>query len=217
MNRATRNEEDYLKMLLRLKMTGDEVGTNHLAAKLHVAPPSVTSMLKKLKSKGLVNYKKYGHISLTNLGERIAISLLRKHRIWEVFLYKSLEFSWNEVHEIAEQLEHVRSEKLVDKLDEFLGFPKVDPHGDPIPSVDLLMADYEGFPLSQSRTGQLCRLVSVTDDSPEIIGQLDAIELALDSELTILGPGAPEGSVVIRHNGKVSLIREDLAKRLYVL
>jgi DtxR family Mn-dependent transcriptional regulator len=217
MNRATRNEEDYLKMLLRFKMTGDDIGTNHLAAKLHVAPPSVTSMLKKLKSKGLVNYKKYGHISLTPLGERIAISLLRRHRIWEVFLSKTLGFDWNEVHEIAEQLEHVRSEKLVEKLDEFLGFPKFDPHGDPIPSVDLLMPDYEGHPLTRVRTGQHCRLVSVTDDSSEILSQLDALNIRLESEMDVLGPGAPEGSIVVRHNGKVSLIREDLAKRLYVI
>lgn len=126
-------------------------------------------------------------------------------------------FDWNEVHEIAEQLEHVRSEKLVEKLDEFLGFPKFDPHGDPIPSVDLLMPDYEGHPLTRVRTGQHCRLVSVTDDSSEILSQLDALNIRLESEMDVLGPGAPEGSIVVRHNGKVSLIREDLAKRLYVI
>jgi DtxR family Mn-dependent transcriptional regulator len=217
MNRATRNEEDYLKMLLRLKMTDETIGTNHLAAKLNVAPPSVTSMLKKLKSRGLVNYKKYGTIGLTPLGERIAISLLRRHRIWEVFLHKTLGFDWNEVHEIAEQLEHVRSEKLINNLEEFLGFPKTDPHGDPIPNVDLLMPNYEGHPLTQSRTGQHCRLVSVTDDLPEIISQLDAMGIKLDTEMDILGPGAPEGSIVVRHNGRVNMIREELAKKLYVV
>ena len=143
--------------------------------------------------------------------------MLRRHRIWEVFLSKTFGFDWNEVHEIAEQLEHVRSEKLVEKLDEFLWFPEFDPHGDPIPSVDLLMPDYEGHPLTRVRTGQHCRLVSVTDDSSEILSQLDAINIRLESEMDVLGPGAPEGSIVVRHNGKVSLIREDLAKRLYVI
>jgi DtxR family Mn-dependent transcriptional regulator len=137
--------------------------------------------------------------------------------MWEVFLSKTLGFDWNEVHEIAEQLEHVRSETLVEKLDEFLGFPKFDPHGDPIPSVDLLMPDYEGHPLTRVRAGQHCRLVSVTDDSSEILSQLDALNFRLESEMDVLGPGAPEGSIVVRHNGKVSLIREDLAKRLYVI
>ena len=114
-------------------------------------------------------------------------------------------------------MEHVRSEKLIEKLDEFLGFPKLDPHGDPIPSVDLLMPDYEGHPLTRVRTGQHCRLVSVTDDSSEILSQLGALNIRLEAEMDILGPGAPEGSIVVRHNGKVSLIREDLAKRLYVI
>lgn len=204
-------------MLLRFKMTGDDVGTNHLAAKLRVAPPSVTSMLKKLKSKGLVNYKKYGPISLTEAGEHIAITLLRRHRIWEVFLHKSLDFDWNEVHEIAEQLEHIRSDKLIEKLDVFLGFPKLDPHGDPIPSVNLLIPDYDGHPLTRVGTGQHCRLVSVTDDSSEILGQLDSLNIRLEVEMAVLGPGAPEGSVVVRHDGKVCLIREELAKRLYVI
>jgi DtxR family Mn-dependent transcriptional regulator len=151
------------------------------------------------------------------LGERIAISLLRRHRIWEVFLHKSLGFDWNEVHEIAEQLEHVRSEKLINNLEEFLGFPKTDPHGDPIPTIDLLMPNYEGHPLTQARTGQHCRLVSVTDDLPEIISQLDAMGIKLETELDILGPGAPEGSIVVRHNGRVNMIREELGKKLYVV
>ncbi|NQW24944.1 MAG: metal-dependent transcriptional regulator [Cryomorphaceae bacterium] len=217
MNRATKSEEDYLKMLLRFKMTGDDIGTNHLAAKLGVAPPSVTSMLKKLKSKGLVNYKKYGRISLTQLGERIAISLLRRHRIWEVFLYKTLGFTWTEVHEIAEQLEHVRSEKLINNLEAFLEFPKVDPHGDPIPTIELLMPNYEGHSLEEARTGQHCSLISVTDDSREILGQLDVLGLSIGSEFDVLGPGAPEGSFVILKAGNVSLIREELARKIYVI
>ena len=130
----TYTEENYLKALLKSTFENgtNKAGTNELALLLVVKPATVNHMLKKLKEKELVDYEKYGKIKLTNKGKKIALYIIRKHRLWETFLYQKLEFSWEEVHEVAEQLEHIQSEKLVDKLDKFLDYPEFDPHGDPI-------------------------------------------------------------------------------------
>ncbi len=131
-------EENYLKALWHLTMGNtlkDEAGTNELAAYLNVKPATSNDMLKKLKAKKLVDYKKYGKSSLTHKGKKLAIEIVRKHRLWETFLYEKLDFTWDEVHEVAEQLEHIKSQKLVDKLDKFLNYPALDPHGDVIPNA----------------------------------------------------------------------------------
>ena len=133
----TYTEENYLKTLLKLTLESKraEAGTNELATHLMVKPATVSDMLKKLKEKQLVDYEKYGKITLTDEGKKIGIEIIRRHRLWETFLYEKLEFTWDEVHEVAEQLEHIHSAKLVDKLDKFLNYPAFDPHGDPIPNV----------------------------------------------------------------------------------
>ena len=129
-------EENYLKALQKITLESGtkDAGTNELATLLAVKPATANDMLKKLKEKKLVDYEKYGKIRLSGEGEKIAIDIIRKHRLWETFLYQNLEFSWDEVHDVAEQLEHIQSSKLIDKLDKFLGYPEFDPHGDPIPS-----------------------------------------------------------------------------------
>ncbi len=130
-------EENYLKALWHLTIGNtlkDEAGTNELAAHLNVKPATSNDMLKKLKEKKLVDYKKYGKSSLTHKGKKLAIEIVRKHRLWETFLYEKLDFTWDEVHEVAEQLEHIKSQKLVDRLDKFLNYPALDPHGDVIPN-----------------------------------------------------------------------------------
>ncbi len=129
-------EEDYLKALFHLTVErGTTAGTNELADYLGVSPASVNGMLKKLKAKTLVKHEKYAKPSLTKQGKRVAIELIRKHRLWETFLYEKMNFTWDEVHEVAEQLEHIRSDKLIEELDKFLGFPRLDPHGDAIPDA----------------------------------------------------------------------------------
>ena len=129
-------EENYLKALLKITIDNNvvEVGTNELALHLNVKAATVTDMLRRLKEKKLINYQKYGKIGLNDNGRKIALEILRKHRLWETFLYQKLDFNWDEVHEIAEQLEHIKSAKLINKLDAFLDFPQFDPHGDPIPT-----------------------------------------------------------------------------------
>ena len=127
----TLSEEDYIKAIYHLgKGVDSNVSTNAIAEQMETKPSSVTDMIKKLSEKGLVNYQKYKGVSLTEFGTKTALTLVRKHRLWEVFLVDKLDFSWDEVHEVAEQLEHIKSEKLVDRLDKHLGFPQVDPHGD---------------------------------------------------------------------------------------
>src|SRR5690554_5916872 len=131
------SEENYLKSIFHLqRLSEDGVSTNAIADRMQTKASSVTDMLKKLADKDLVNYIKYQGVTLTNKGKKTAASIIRKHRLWEVFLVEKLDFNWDEVHEIAEQLEHIQSEKLIKKLDAFLGYPKKDPHGDPIPDAD---------------------------------------------------------------------------------
>ncbi|MEO0066766.1 MAG: hypothetical protein RI983_2092 [Bacteroidota bacterium] len=131
-------EENYLKGLFKLTIElgeKEEAGTNEIAAQLGVKPASVNDMLKKLKDKKLIQYERYGKSSLTKEGKKRAIEIVRKHRLWETFLHEKLDFNWDEVHEVAEQLEHIQSKKLIDKLDQFLEYPSIDPHGDPIPNA----------------------------------------------------------------------------------
>ena len=140
----TLSEENYLKTIYHLTNSIDsEVSTNAIAEKMETKASSVTDMLKKLADKGLIHYKKYQGVSLTDSGKLAAKMIVRKHRIWEVFLLEKLQFPWDEVHDIAEQLEHIKSEKLINKLDDFLGNPTEDPHGDPIPDKQGKIAKIE--------------------------------------------------------------------------
>ena len=131
------SEENYLKSIYHLEaIHGKGISTNSIAKKLETKASSVTDMIKKLAEKEVLVYKKYQGVSLKTLGRKEAITIVRKHRLWEVFLVDKLNFSWDEVHDVAEQLEHIKSPKLIDELDVFLGFPKMDPHGDPIPDKE---------------------------------------------------------------------------------
>jgi DtxR family Mn-dependent transcriptional regulator len=133
----SKHEEDYLKAIFQLqeKENSGPTESKDLASLLNVSAASVSGMLKKIREKGLVEHSKYGKVSLSNKGQIVAVNLIRKHRLWETFLHEHMNFSWDEVHDVAEQLEHIRSIKLIREMDKFLGFPKHDPHGDPIPDA----------------------------------------------------------------------------------
>lgn len=183
----SKNEEDYLKALFHLIASQeDKAGTNQLAQQLDVKPASANSMLKKLKTKGLVDYKKYGKLSLTSEGRATALLLIRKHRLWETFLHQKLGFSWDEVHEVAEQLEHIRSEKLIEMLDRFLGFPESDPHGDPIPDAQGNMNIRTKKTLAEVQPGESCRIAGVKDTSAAFLQYLTQLGLRLDSQIKVL-------------------------------
>src|SRR6201995_5558206 len=144
----TFTEENYLKAIYHLAQECDSVSTNQIAASLNTKAASVTDMLKKLADKELINYAKYQGVTLTAEGEKIALSIVRKHRLWEYFLVEKLNFKWDEVHDVAEELEHISSKELIDRLDDFMGNPKYDPHGDPIPDCNGLFKAHELKPVS---------------------------------------------------------------------
>ena len=160
----TLSEENYLKAIYHLSTEEEEtVSTNSLAERLQTTAASVSDMLKKLAKKELIEYKKYQGVNISEKGKRVALQIIRKHRLWEVFLVEKLSFNWDEVHEIAEQLEHIDSPILVKRLDEFLGYPKFDPHGDPIPDE---RGEFQAMPqitLSEMAPNQSGLLVGVKD------------------------------------------------------
>lgn len=194
-------EENYLKALLKLSFQNEdkpEAGTNEMAAYLGVKPATATDMLKKLKEKDLVNYKKYGKILLTDSGRKSAIAILRKHRLWETFLYEKLDFSWDEVHEVAEQLEHIQSSKLVDKLEEFLDFPEFDPHGDPIPKANGEMPLLAKTLLSELEIGSVCKVAAVKDTSTLFLQYLEKLNVTIGSQLQVIDLVPFDGSMSIK-------------------
>ncbi|GEP98554.1 metal-dependent transcriptional regulator [Chitinophaga cymbidii] len=173
-------EENYLKAIYTLQGNGDGlVSTSDLAKALGVQPASVTDMVKKIVKKKLITYLKMKGVRLTEKGKLAAIAIIRKHRLWECFLVNKLGFKWDEVHEVAEQLEHVQSEQLIARLDEFLGFPVADPHGDPIPDANGVFSEPPSFPLATLSAGGKGKFVGVIDHSPAFLTYLDKIGLAL--------------------------------------
>ncbi|MBP6758699.1 MAG: metal-dependent transcriptional regulator [Flavobacterium sp.] len=213
----TFSEENYLKTIYHLTAISDaEVSTNAIAEMMETKASSVTDMLKKLAEKDLVNYKKYQGVSLTNKGNLIAKMIVRKHRLWEVFLVEKLNFSWDEVHDIAEQLEHIKSEKLINKLDDFLGNPTEDPHGDPIPDANGRILNIEKQLLSELGENQIGICVGVKDSSAEFLKYLDKQEIALGSKIEIIGKESFDLSLKIKVNGTELTISNKIAGNLFV-
>ena len=213
----TFSEENYLKTIYHLTTISDtEVSTNAIAEMMETKASSVTDMLKKLADKDLVNYIKYQGVSLTNKGKLTAKMIVRKHRLWEVFLVEKLNFPWDEVHDIAEQLEHIKSEKLINKLDGFLGNPTEDPHGDPIPNAkgQIITIEKQLFSeLSENQTG-IC--VGVKDSSSEFLKYLDKQEIALGSRIEIIEKETFDSSLKINVNSKELTISNKIAGNLFV-
>ena len=213
----TFSEENYLKTIYHLTTVLDsEVSTNAIAEKMETKASSVTDMLKKLSEKELVNYKKYQGVSLTDKGKLSAKMIVRKHRLWEVFLVEKLDFSWDEVHDIAEQLEHIKSEKLINKLDDFLGNPTEDPHGDPIPDVNGRIIKIEKQLLSELHENQIGICVGVKDTSSEFLKYLDKQGIALGSKIEIIAKESFDLSLKIKVDNKDLTISNKIASNLFV-
>ncbi|WP_297705817.1 metal-dependent transcriptional regulator [uncultured Eudoraea sp.] len=213
----THSEENYIKALFHLSIGDVEViSTNAVAEKMETKPSSVTDMMKKLSEKGLVHYKKYQGVSLTDLGTKTALSIIRKHRLWEVFLVEKLDFTWDEVHEIAEQLEHIKSEKLIDKLDELLSFPKFDPHGDPIPGKNGEFIERDNQLLNQIPIGFSAICVGVKDSSAAFLRFLDKNNIALGNEIKILEKEEFDNSLRILIGQRELHLSQQIASNLYV-
>jgi DtxR family Mn-dependent transcriptional regulator len=213
-------EENYLKAIYHLCEGSAEgqTATNSIAAYVRLKPATVTDMLRKLKTKKLINYKPYGKVQLTAEGRKKALLVIRKHRLWEVFLYEKLEFTWDEVHEVAEQLEHIQSSKLIDKIDEFLDHPQYDPHGDPIPDADGKLKPASRKALSDVVVGQSCKIVAVKDSSALFLQHLMQLGLTLSSKIKVLERMNYDHSMVIQHEkGKQVTVSEKLAENLFVV
>lgn len=179
-------EENYLKHIFALSEgTENAVNTSALAKQIKIASSSVTDMLKRLGEKELIHYEKYQGVRLTSTGKKVAVNIIRKHRLWEVFLVEKLQFSWDEVHEIAEQLEHIRSSKLTTRLYDYLGRPKFDPHGDPIPDENGDFPETRRKILSEFSVGDSVSILGVNDDSPEFLQYLKQENIGLGSTLHI--------------------------------
>ena len=182
----TKSEEDYLKCLYHLQQGKKNVSTNEFANYLSMKPSSVSDMLKKLAEKKCVNYLKYKGSSLTKKGKLIALSVIRKHRLWETFLVSKLGFSWSKVHNIAEQLEHVNSEELIDKLDHFLAYPQIDPHGDPIPQKNGTIAELNQKLLSELKHGEEGIITGIKKGTPSLLNFLDQKNIKLGDQIQLI-------------------------------
>lgn len=211
-------EENYLKAIYKLSAQDDDnVSTNAIAEVLQTKAASVTDMIKKLSDKKLLRYEKYKGVMLTDKGRRVAVDTVRKHRLWECFLYDKLKFGWDEVHEIAEQLEHIQSDALIDKLDEFLDFPSHDPHGDPIPSKSGVVKKSNFVLLCDAQMEQPMVMSGVADHSPVFLQHLNKIAMILGTEFKITDKNEYDGSVEVTiKGGKVLHLSKDVAKNILV-
>lgn len=213
----TLSEENYLKAIFHLQShLGDAVSTNAIAEKMDTKASSVTDMLKKLAEKNLVIYKKYRGVNLTDKGHLSAASVIRKHRLWEVFLVEKLNFSWGEVHDVAEQLEHIKSDKLINELDAFLDFPERDPHGDPIPDKDGKIYKSDKIVLSKVGINEDCICVGVNDSSSKFLKYLDKHQIALGSQLKVVAKESFDESMTILIDKHELNISKAVSNNLYV-
>ena len=212
-------EENYLKTLLRIT-TDDpkgEAGTNELAQQLQLKPATVNDMLKKLKDKKLIAYEKYGKITMSAIGKKQAINVIRKHRLWETFLYEKLEFTWDEVHEVAEQLEHIQSTKLIEKIEKFLKYPSFDPHGDPIPNAKGEFKITFKKTLDEVAIGTTCKMVAVKDNSSTFLQYVVGVGLGLNNKIKVLARQDFDAMLQIEVNGQSNNVSQKFAQNIYVV
>lgn len=210
-------EENYLKAIYKLSLNGIQgVSTNAIADKLATKPSSVTDMIKKLADKKLVSYQKYQGVNLTKKGSDVAVSIIRNHRLWEVFLVEKLNFKWDEVHDLAEELEHINTHKLTERLDEFLGFPKFDPHGDPIPDKDGNIIQHKDVTLSDLIRGEKAVVVGVKEHSKSYLNYLEQLQLVLGVEVEVKDIVEFDATMQILVNNKQVIISNQASKNLIV-
>ncbi|TAE79640.1 MAG: metal-dependent transcriptional regulator [Bacteroidetes bacterium] len=211
-------EENYLKTIYKLsELEVDSISTNAIADVLQTKAASVTDMIKKLSVKKLLKYEKYKGVTLTEKGKQVAIGIVRKHRLWECFLYDKLNFGWDEVHEIAEQLEHINSEILTDKLDKYLNFPSHDPHGDPIPTKNGEILKSNFILLCDATLKSKLVMSGVVDHTVVFLKHLNKIDLSLGTILVITDKNEFDGSIEIKLiNNKIIQLSKEVAKNILV-
>jgi DtxR family transcriptional regulator, Mn-dependent transcriptional regulator len=211
------SEENYIKSIYHLQQQTATVTTNSLANELHTKPASVTDMLKKLQTKQLVEYEKYRGFKLNAAGNKIAISIVRRHRLWEFFLVNKLGFEWDKVHDIAEELEHVSSAELIKRLDSFLNFPQTDPHGDPIPDTHGKITVIKQLSLAEITSKKNVVVSSVSNQSPEMLELLKHYHIGIGASLKVIRHFDFDGSAEIKVvQQPACIISEQVAKNIFV-
>ena len=211
------SEENYLKTIYHLEQAYKEgVSTNALAEGMDTKASSVTDMIKKLSEKSLVKYRKYQGVKLSESGRKTAVEIIRKHRLWEVFLVEKLDFSWDEVHEVAEQLEHIKSEKLIRELDKFLEYPSRDPHGDPIPNAEGKFVVSNQTLLAELQKGDSGIFVGVKDSSAEFLRYLDKIQVSLGKTIKVIDKEAYDRSMMVEVDGLKINISQEVSNNLHI-
>ncbi|WP_454802222.1 metal-dependent transcriptional regulator [Mucilaginibacter phyllosphaerae] len=209
-------EENYLKAIYKLSLIAENVSTNQIAAELATKASSVTDMLRKLAEKLLINYTRYQGVSLTQSGEKVAINIIRRHRLWEYFLVEKLHFKWDEVHEMAEEMEHISSTELIDRLDEFMGFPSRDPHGDPIPDSKGNFKKNDLKPISALGINTCGIISGVRDHSAVFLQYLAKQNLTIGKTITIKEIISYDNTVVIEMENKDLQISREVANNLLI-
>ncbi|MGC6469800.1 MAG: metal-dependent transcriptional regulator [Flavobacteriales bacterium] len=213
----TRAEENYLKAILKLSEENEaSISTNSIAEELSTKASSVTDMIKKLTEKKLVDYIPYHGVNLTQEGMKKAVEVIRNHRLWEVFLVNKLNFQWDEVHDVAEQLEHIRSPKLINALDKFLGYPKHDPHGEPIPNKKGQFPKSFSQPLSTLMTGSEGQVIGVAQDNPVFLQYLDSLNITLGTIVKVIKKVDFDLSMEIKINDRHIQISNEVAINLLI-
>jgi DtxR family Mn-dependent transcriptional regulator len=212
------SEEDYLKAIFHLEKDGDGSGiaTNDIALRVESKASSVTEMMKKLVTKNLVTYKRYKGSNLTPKGREVALKVIRKHRLWETFLVQKLGFRWDEVHELAEQLEHIKSDKLVDGLDAFLGHPDHDPHGDPIPEKDGTLNRRPKKLLLECKVGEKGKIIGLADTSSDFLRYLQRNGLVIGTWVEIDHVESFDGSMTLNLEENKLTISRSVSSKLYL-
>lgn len=212
-------EENYLKAIYHLSDGGKKsVSTNDIAGEIQTKPASVSDMLRRLSEKHVIEYRKYYGLQITESGKQLALQTIRKHRLWEVFLVDKLQFAWDEVHEVAEQLEHIQSPLLIQRLDAFLNYPKFDPHGDPIPDEYGDVRSRPRIPLNEMNIDQVGQIVAVKDSSAAFLRYLDKVGAYIGARIKVLDKVEFDGSVEILVDQKKTLfMSKDVASNILVL
>lgn len=211
-------EENYLKAIYHLSRAGNEdISTNAIADHLKTKPASVSDMVQKLARKGVLKYRKYKGVRITPSGKKIALTIIRKHRLWELFLVEKLNFHWDEVHDVAEQLEHIKSPLLVNRLEEFLGFPQYDPHGDPIPDSEGEIKDRPRHPLCKLEPNESGIVVNVNDSSNLFLQYLDKLGINIGTKIKIVEKVPYDGSIHVVLDGRKNVnISREVSENLMV-
>ncbi len=218
MAKNSQTEENYLKALYNLANENDEVNASDLSQNLGVSMPTVNSMVKRLADRDYLLYQKYRPLKLTREGKMAAAGIIRKHRLTEMFLVEKMGFGWEEVHDIAEQIEHIQSERYFDRMDELLGFPRFDPHGSPIPDENGEVISQDLIALSDCRVGDKLELKALNQSSEELLKYLNDKELAIGTRLEVIAREEFDESMEIRYAGdKQTVLSIKVCKRLMLI